>query len=303
MDFVNLEHSCVRMLCLVCSWMSVGAGILPAQIALMAEHGGSMQLVRKVQGNTCYVEQGGKLVAVSRRAKTGVVGVREYLPFFVSVRDMKAELEMQEIQFAHGESTTLGRHFRFVMRVESDYLLENVYLLLDITDAYARRRIFYHGIGTLEPRISRLVVANVPHPILSAEGHYRLHLFSDGGELLHSGQAEDYREAQLVKIVMHRREGVRDAEAQPLIGPEPEYPEGLLSRGMRGEAVVRMKINRSGAVVDPTISEATVPEFGAPALAAARQWRFLPRMMNGVPVETEVEMPFRFDPPRGPVRK
>jgi TonB family protein len=262
-----------------------------------------MQLVRKVQGRICYIEHAGRLVPASRKAKTGLVDVREYLPFFVLVRDMKAELEMQEIGLAHGESTTLGRHFRFVMRVESEYRLENVYLLLDIKDAYARRHIFYHGIGTLEPRVSRLVVANVPHPILSAEGHYRLHLFSDGGELLHSGQPEEYREAQLVKIVMHRREGVRDAEALPLIGPEPEYPESLRSRGLRGEAVVRMKVNQSGAVLDPTISEATAPEFGAPALAAARQWRFLPRMKNGVPMETEVEMPFRFDPSHGPVRR
>jgi protein TonB len=77
----------------------------------------------------------------------------------------------------------------------------------------------------------------------------------------------------------------------------PEYPKSLRKTGVKGEAVVAMRITRQGVVVEPTIERATDPAFAEATLAAVRQWRFLPQVKGGRPVETAVSLPITFDPP------
>jgi TonB family protein len=87
---------------------------------------------------------------------------------------------------------------------------------------------------------------------------------------------------------------VKEAAPQPLAGPPPEYPAKLRDAKLGGHAAVHLKISKTGRVSDLQVSSATDPAFGESALAAARQWRFLPRVVDGTPVESTAEMPFVF---------
>lgn len=51
------------------------------------------------------------------------------------------------------------------------------------------------------------------------------------------------------------------------------------------------------------LKSATDPAFGEAALAAIRQWRFLPEMKGGLAVEQSADLPFAFVPPAGPNEK
>jgi TonB family protein len=50
-------------------------------------------------------------------------------------------------------------------------------------------------------------------------------------------------------------------------------------------------------IKDPVVTEATEPAFGEAALQAVREWRFLPKVVDGRRVESQVSLPFSFAPP------
>jgi TonB family protein len=54
---------------------------------------------------------------------------------------------------------------------------------------------------------------------------------------------------------------------------------------------------RNGSVAVRQVKHASKPAFGESALAAARQWRFLPKVKAGKPEAVTVEMPFNFNEP------
>jgi TonB family protein len=128
-------------------------------------------------------------------------------------------------------------------------------------------------------------------------GKFQLHVFTQGREVFNSLQPWQFREAILDKMVMKRLEGVKDAAPEPLVGPVPEYPKALLKARLKGEAVVGIRITPRGVVTEPVVVQATDPAFGEAALVAVREWRFLPQVKAGRPVEINVQVPFAFQPP------
>ncbi|HEY4988778.1 MAG TPA: energy transducer TonB, partial [Opitutaceae bacterium] len=81
------------------------------------------------------------------------------------------------------------------------------------------------------------------------------------------------------------------------LGTAPLYPAALKKSGLKGQAVISVRIDSKGSVDDPVIKSASDPAFGAAALAAIREWRYLPRVKDGNPVETKADVPFVFSPP------
>jgi TonB family protein len=128
-------------------------------------------------------------------------------------------------------------------------------------------------------------------------GSYQLHVFTQGREVFNSLQPWEFREGVLNQMVMKRIEGVQDAPPQPFVGPVPEYPPALRKKRVKGEAVVAVRITHLGVVADPEVVEASDPAFGQAALVAVRQWRFLPQVKGGRPVEINVRVPFGFEVP------
>lgn len=65
------------------------------------------------------------------------------------------------------------------------------------------------------------------------------------------------------------------ARAPKVIKQEmPGYPSALAGQKVQGTASVRFFVDQSGRVRLPQVVDATVPEFGAAALAAVSQWRY-----------------------------
>jgi TonB family protein len=129
-------------------------------------------------------------------------------------------------------------------------------------------------------------------------GHYEFYLFSGGREVFNSMMPMGEMESALNRMVRQRIKGVDQAAAQPFLCPAPEYPKALFRKKIGGTATVSFVIDTGGAVYGPTVVKASQPEFGEAALAAIRQWRFLPKVKGGYPVETRAEMPFEFAPPK-----
>jgi len=275
--------------------MALGA-LAPAraQKALFIEHDGKPALVVAVRAGRAYVREAGKLVrATSPRA--GLVDVREFQPFFISVRHERARTSYVNLTL-NGGSGDVNNQFEFHASFESPYDLENTFLVLILKTARGDR-IFYYEVGHLQARTIKAFDVVVPLAEKLGEGRYELHLFSNGGEVLHSGMSPLFRDRALDRMVLRRVQGVAAAPLRPFVGPAPEYPPAFYQRKIRGEAVVKFRVTRTGAVLDPAVLSATAPEFGEAALAAIRLWRFLPAVKDGQPVEGVAQMPFQFAPP------
>ncbi len=90
-----------------------------------------------------------------------------------------------------------------------------------------------------------------------------------------------------------------DGDAIPLLRIPPTYPERALARGIEGRVLVEFTIDASGTVRDPFVVAAEPSAiFDRAALAAVRQWRYSPRVVNGRAVErrgVRIAIPFLKD--------
>ncbi|MSU70392.1 MAG: TonB family protein [Opitutaceae bacterium] len=264
------------------------------QNVLVAEHGDKAYQVVNVSGIQPFVSIDGKLVAaISRRF--GLQEVEEYAPVFISVRDAK-------VITRGGSLSQLGprqiNELLFSAKFESSYRLENVFLVVEMNNASAGKEVFLWEVGTLRPREPKPVSLNVTLASPPDEGKFKLHIFVGGQEAFSSEIPPAEREKKLDLMVAKRIKGQRDAMPKPFFGPAREYPPLLLPTKARGEAVVAICITAKGSVQDPVIKTATDPAFGEAAVAAIRQWRFLPLVKDGQATETTVEMPFVFPVPK-----
>lgn len=90
-----------------------------------------------------------------------------------------------------------------------------------------------------------------------------------------------------------------DGDAIPLVRVQPRYPENAMRRQIEGRVLVSFTISASGAVKNARVIAAEPSDiFNAAALKAVAEWRYEPRIVNGVPVEQKdirISMPFRLD--------
>jgi len=73
---------------------------------------------------------------------------------------------------------------------------------------------------------------------------------------------------------------------KPIEKQVPDYPRGALRKGLEGDCTVRYTVNKQGRVESPVVLADCHPMFERPSLAAAKTFRYAPRMVNGkaVPV-------------------
>lgn len=268
---------------------------LPAQSVLCVEKDGKAAVVRAVHNSHPMLLENGKLGSHSRGARAALVEAKEFLPYFVAVRDLEVKSSYLELH-ANGSSGDVNNQFEFRARFESPFALREVFFVLEL-EAEAGKYIFYYEVGELKPREPKRVAVFVPMGFKMGTGKFKLHLFSEGGELLHSEQPPLFRDRAVDRMVRRRIEGVKDAPLRPFVGPAPDYPRALLKKKVSGTASVRFRVMPNGAVLDPEIAAASAPEFGEAALAAVRLWRFLPAVKSGRPIEGRAELPFTFEPP------
>jgi TonB family protein len=84
------------------------------------------------------------------------------------------------------------------------------------------------------------------------------------------------------------------AEGSVLQRVEPEYPKEARQQRIQGAVVLDVRIGRDGAIQDVKLVSGQAVLANA-AIAAVKQWRFKPRVVNGKPVQmrTKVTLNFR----------
>lgn len=282
---------------LVLLGLTLGAGATraSAQLALYVEHEGKMHLVRSVSGVQPYIQVKGKLVPVFTD-EFALLPVKEFLPLFVSVRKIETWTTVEKL-YGQVAPASVNNCLYFSAKFESRFGLDDAFIVLDMKTEAKGHVLFVHQIGPLRPGIPDPVFLQVPMNSEIGAGKYRYHVFVKGMEVLTSALPPPAREAALDKMVADRVAGENEAPVRIFVGPDPVYPQTLLKAGTRGRAVVDFLVDSHGRVRDPKLRSATDPAFGTSALAAIRDWRFLPRIDHGRPVKTSVEMPFEFTPP------
>lgn len=290
------------------AWLRSPAGMFGLGLALLAplaaqhrfyvmEPDGHYHAVLKVTGNRPIIMDQGELVA-ARGQRFILRKAEEYLPVFVKVLAKDAG-STALIRVTQGTSLPARLHngFHFSAQFESAARLADVFLVLALDSDNLGQNFLAWEIGALEAGMPKPVSVNLPWEQNLGPGKYTLLLFAGGDEVFTSEQPADLREALLDQMIAKRIVGVQQAGPQPFFGEAPAYPAALRSTGLKGEAVVTMRISPAGRVLDTQVESATHPAFGLAALAVVPQWRFLPRVQAGQAVETRVKLPLAFDPP------
>lgn len=85
------------------------------------------------------------------------------------------------------------------------------------------------------------------------------------------------------------------APPSPLRNPEPRYPAEARRRGWEGSVLLVVRVAPDGMCIEARVSESSGHRcLDEAALDAVRRWMFSPALLDGAPVEAEVEVPFSF---------
>ncbi len=104
------------------------------------------------------------------------------------------------------------------------------------------------------------------------------------------GDLLSFPSPELIPEPMPEPEGpidVGDAVAPParLVYVEPIYPPVALKARLTGLVVLQVLLGKDGAVREVTVLRPGSPGMTESAVAAVRQWRYEPALLNGRPVE------------------
>ena len=80
-----------------------------------------------------------------------------------------------------------------------------------------------------------------------------------------------------------------------LVDVKPEYPEDARAAGIHGVVILDIVIGEDGSVIEARVIR-SIPELDQAAIDAVRQWRFEPTLLNGEPVEVEMNVTVNFTP-------
>lgn len=285
-----MRSTLVRVLLI---FLAAAATVARGQNILLVEHGGKMLPVVQASKTNAMVKVNDKLKVADGRSFS-FHKVDEFLPLFVSVGSLKVSTHALELM---STGSQVNHEFRFRASFDSPYTVKDAFLVLRLHLADGSKMLFLHDIGTLTPHHPRTLDLAVPLGLPLGDGNYSLHIFSDGFELLQSEQPFAARERALDHIVARRIKGLPDGPPRPLLGPPPEFPRSFRKAKQKATVTVHCTIGANGAVTDPVVKSAADSELGDAAIAALRQWRFIPRLKGGRPMATAVDLPLDFEPP------
>lgn len=253
---------------------------------------GSPKMVKEIRLNRPVIEKDGKLVS-TLEDRYALVRSTIYRPGLVTISDLRVKTKHIV--------TTNGDRFNYDLNItghlKSDTTFKKCFLVLEMT-AWKTNGFAYIELPDLPAGESIDIDRTLPLADQIEEGSFRLHLFSDGIELLHSKLPATYLALQKQKT-----DGFLSGKTQDF-GPilahrvNPEYPEELKKAKVAGSARVRVRITKTGDAVDPELVNASEPAFGEAALKAAVKWKFDPAVKARRHVESKIEIPFEFRPPK-----
>ncbi len=257
------------------------------------EPDGNFHAVCKVSGPRPYIMEKGQAVA-AKGQRLALKKVEEFLPIFIAVHDKDSRPTNISVDYAN---TPINNGVHYSAKFESTEPLDDVYAVLELEIPNVGKKIFAYEVGWLRPRTPKPFSADLALGQYMGSGQVVLHLFVGAFEVFQSEQPAPERTAALDRMIAKRITGVTQAGPKPFYGTTPAYPAALHKSGLKGEAVVTMRIDARGYVIEPVIERASEPPFGEEALAAVRSWRFIPQVQEGRAVESKASIPFAFDPP------
>ena len=90
--------------------------------------------------------------------------------------------------------------------------------------------------------------------------------------------------------------GMADGPLVNILKIEPQYPPAAAVKGIEGLVIVEFDVTATGTVENVVIVESTDRVFNKAAVAAARQFRYKPKIVDGVPQGAKgIRQKFRFD--------
>lgn len=96
----------------------------------------------------------------------------------------------------------------------------------------------------------------------------------------------DEATAHLMQIAAART-SEEDKDYMPLYRPSPIYPGRAQELGIEGYVTVSLTVGEDGRTGEIAVVESSNDYLVEPSIAAARKFRYAPRMVNGRPVRTE----------------
>jgi TonB family protein len=281
-----------RLFC--CLAVLVAAPAAFAQKLLVVSEKGGPQVVRAITMGTSMVEKDGKLVSTSGTeyalGKAAIYGRGFVKLTNVAVKENRIE------DLAKGTETIFGNDLDAT--ISSDTPLKHCFFVWEInTDLdHLPSAIEMRDLIPGEAQKIRISVALQAH-LAEGESHSKLHVFSDGLEILNSTMdpayiAEQTRKTEefQLKRVPDRPVGISRA-VPPAV---PVFPADLKAQGVGGSAKVSCTIDDHGNVVDVKVVEATHPSFGESLAAAAKQWKFEPAVKDHQYVQATAVIPYTF---------
>ncbi len=264
---------------------------LSAQNLLLTDYKGKYLPVVRARDNRPFVEVDGKQVAAEGR-RFALRKVDEYWPVFISLHDIDVSTSYIDMS-----GSDINHEFHLRGRLETPYVIDDVFIVLELDTDSAGKVLFLAEVGNMVPREPKYLSLRVPMTSGLGEGHYLIHLFSKGAEVFHSNIDAGYRDAAVDAMIRKRVTAIKNAGPALFMGPQPEYPVSLLKKKIKGDVTISLRIGENGRVYDPAVVKASDPAFGEAALTAVRLWRFLPRVVAGHPVDTVANLPLTFAPP------
>jgi TonB family protein len=180
---------------------------------------------------------------------------------------------------------------------KSDVSLKNCFLVLEIT-AWKDKGFLFAGMPDLEAGNVTYFDQSFRLQVPLDEGHYVVHIFSDGAELLHSKMQPGYLAAQQQKLDDFSSGRKTEFDAIPAHMVRAVYPAELKANALEGQVKVSCRINTRGEVVSAEVVESDNPAFSEPALAAVRQWKFDPAVKDRHFVESTKIVSVPVKPPK-----
>lgn len=103
---------------------------------------------------------------------------------------------------------------------------------------------------------------------------------------LQEQQLAQARQAEAERLAAAAAAARAEAEAAsrqylPIAKDAPDYPQRALDRKIEGECTVAYRVNARGRVEDPQVVGECHPLFVKPSLAAAKSFRYQPKVVNG----------------------
>ncbi|MES1166448.1 MAG: energy transducer TonB [Pseudomonadota bacterium] len=283
----------LRILCLLLS-AAVPAAL--AQNVLLVKLDSGPQLVRGFSFGNPLIVVDGKETSAAGATLYSLQKAQAYRKGLIKI----SELRVTDVRI---EDTTGGTIVLYGTDINghatSDVPLKRCFIVLEIASGLDKGLYVSELVDLEAGRDQKIRVSSRLQERL-LDGHYTLHFFSDGLELLNTTMSPDYIAEQTKKTdeLMLKRQADHPVRMAAGIAPAvPVYPAELRPQHLAGSAKVSCTINAHGEIVAVAVVDSTHPLFGESLAAAARQWKFEPALKDHQYVESTVIVPFSFKPP------